>query len=53
MKSSLKCYECRETSSYEEVEIVTRDGKKYWVCPYCDFETPIVNKVSPSFKWRE
>jgi len=47
MESILKCYECRETSSYEEVEIVTCDGKKYWICPNCDFETMIVDKVFP------
>jgi uncharacterized C2H2 Zn-finger protein len=39
---TLKCYECGKTSNYEEMEIVTRDGKKYWVCPNCDFETVIV-----------
>lgn len=43
-ESILKCYECRKTSTSEEVEIVERDGKKYWVCPHCDFETPITNR---------
>jgi len=46
MESILKCYECRKTATTEEVEIVTRDGKKYWVCPNCDFETPIADKVA-------
>jgi uncharacterized C2H2 Zn-finger protein len=41
----LKCYECRKTCQSEEVEIVERDGKKLWVCPHCDFETPIVDKT--------
>lgn len=45
MQSILKWNECGKSSSYEEVEIVTRNGKKYWVCPNCDFETPIVDEV--------
>jgi len=43
-ESILKCYECRKTSSYEEMEIVNRGGKKFWGCPHCEFETPIVEK---------
>ena len=45
MESILKYYECRKTSSYEEVEIVTRDGKKHWVYQHCDVETQIVDRV--------
>jgi protein-arginine kinase activator protein McsA len=46
----LKCYECQKTSTYEEVKIVNRGGKKFWVCPHCDFETPIVEKKVPHEK---
>jgi len=49
-ESILKCYECRETCSYEEVETVTRNGKKYWICPHCDFETIMPQEVFPKFK---
>jgi hypothetical protein len=45
VESILKCYECRKTSSYEAVEIVNRGGKKFWVCPHCDSETPIVEEA--------
>ena len=45
---TLKCYRCGRASSYEEVETATRDGRRYWVCPHCDFETPIVDGVFPS-----
>ncbi len=48
-ESILKCYECHKTSSYEEAEIIMRGGKKFWVCPYCDMETPIVDRVKPNF----
>ena len=48
-ESILKCYECRETSDYEEVEIVQHDGKKYWICSHCDMETEIVDEVMPKF----
>ncbi len=44
-ESILKCYECGETSTFEEVEIIVRYGKKLWVCPNCDMETPIVDKA--------
>jgi len=44
-REHLKCYECRKTSSYEEVEIVERDDKRFWVCPHCDFETEIVERI--------
>jgi protein-arginine kinase activator protein McsA len=44
----LKCYECQKTTTYEVVKIVNRGGKKYWVCPHCDFETPFVEKKSRS-----
>jgi hypothetical protein len=46
----LKCYECQKSTSYEEVEIVNRGGKKFWVCPDCNFETPIVEKKAPHAK---
>jgi len=49
-ESILKCYECQKTSTYEEVKIVNRGGKKFWVCPHCDFETPIVEKKVPHEK---
>lgn len=45
----LKCYECREISDYEEVEIVERDEKRYGVCPHCDMETSIVDGVMTKF----
>ena len=41
----LNCYECRKTLDYEEVEIIERYGKRFWVCPKCEFETPIVEFV--------
>jgi hypothetical protein len=44
MESILKCYECQKTSTYEEVTIVNRGGKKFWVCPHCHFETPLVER---------
>ncbi|MGD9131988.1 MAG: hypothetical protein PVH73_10520 [Candidatus Bathyarchaeota archaeon] len=44
----LRCYECQKTSSYEEVEIVNRGGKKFWVCPQCAFETPFDEKKTRS-----
>jgi len=47
-KITLKCYECQKTSDYEEVKIVNRGGKKFWVCPQCDFETPFVEKKGRS-----
>jgi hypothetical protein len=40
----LKCYECRKTSTSEEVEIMERDGKNYWVYPHWDFEILIVDE---------
>ena len=43
----LKCYECQKTSDYEEAEIVNRGGKKFWICPHCDMEIPIVDRVFP------
>jgi len=46
----LKCYECQKTSDYEEVKIVNRGGKKFWVCPHCDFETPIFERKTPHVK---
>ncbi len=46
-ESILKCCECRKTASYEEVEIVERDGKRFWVCPSCDMENPVVDKSFP------
>jgi hypothetical protein len=49
IESLLKCYECRKTSTSEEVEVVTHGGKAYWICPHCDFETIIVYKVSPCY----
>jgi hypothetical protein len=45
-ESILNYYECRKTSTSEEVETVIRDGKKYWFCPHSDFEMPIVDKVA-------
>lgn len=45
--NELRCYECRKVSLTEEVEIIERDGKKYWICPHCDMETPIVDRVFP------
>jgi hypothetical protein len=50
MESILKCYECWKTSSYEEVKIITHDGKKFWVCPNCDMEMPVVDKDVPWFR---
>jgi Zn finger protein HypA/HybF involved in hydrogenase expression len=50
VESILKCYECQKTSSYEEVQIVNRGGKKFWVCPHCHFETPIVEKKAQHAK---
>jgi DNA-directed RNA polymerase subunit RPC12/RpoP len=44
VENILRCYECRKEFSSEEVETVTRDGKRYAVCPNCEFETPILEK---------
>ena len=49
-ENPLKCYECQKTTTYEEVQIVNRGGKKFWVCPHCDFETPIVETKAPHAK---
>jgi hypothetical protein len=43
---SPKSYECRKTSSYEEVEIVNRGGKTFWVCPHSDFELLLFKRKS-------
>ncbi len=48
-ESILKCFECGHKSTAEEVEIVERDGKRFWVCPNCDKENPLVDKVRPKF----
>jgi len=48
VENILRCYECQKTSNYEEVKIVNRGGKKFWVCPHCAFETPFVEKKSRS-----
>ncbi|MGE5637873.1 MAG: hypothetical protein ACM3WQ_04115 [Chloroflexota bacterium] len=50
MENILKCYECQKTSSYEEVRIVNRGGKKFWVCAHCGFETPFVEKKAQHAK---
>jgi protein-arginine kinase activator protein McsA len=50
VESILRCYECQKTSSYEEVKIVNRGGKKFWVCPHCAFETPFFEKKAPHLK---
>lgn len=50
MESILKCYECQKTTSYEEVKIVNRGGKKFWVCRHCNFETPFDEKKTPHVK---
>jgi protein-arginine kinase activator protein McsA len=50
VENILRCYECQKTSSYEEVEIVNRGGKKFWVCPHCAFETPFDEKKAPHVK---
>jgi len=47
---TVRCYECQKTSDYEEVKVVNRGGKKFWVCPHCGFETPIVEKKTPHAK---
>jgi uncharacterized C2H2 Zn-finger protein len=50
MQSILKCYECQKITTYEAVKIVNRGGKKFWVCPHCNFETPFVEKKVPHVK---
>jgi protein-arginine kinase activator protein McsA len=50
VESILRCYECQKTSSYEEVKIVNRGGKKFWVCPHCAFETPFFEKKASHVK---
>jgi len=50
VENILRCYECQKTSSHEEVEIVNRGGKKFWVCPHCAFETPFIEKKVPHVK---
>jgi uncharacterized C2H2 Zn-finger protein len=50
MESILKCYECQKVTTYEAVKIVNRGGKKHWVCPHCNFETPFVEKKAPHTK---
>jgi len=46
----LRCYECQKACSFEEVRIVNRGGKKFWVCPHCDFETPMDEKKASHMK---
>ena len=43
----LKCYECRKTSRYEELEIITLDGKDIVFTSTADMEMPIVDKERP------
>jgi len=45
--NELRCYECRKFCGTEEVEIVDRDGKKFWICPKCEMENPVVDKDFP------
>ena len=47
IENRLICLECRLKTTTEEAEIITRDGKEYWVCPRCEMEWPIVDKVFP------
>jgi hypothetical protein len=46
-ESVLKCYEWRKTAISEEVEVVTRGGKEYWVCPKCFLRKLKSNKCNP------
>jgi DNA-directed RNA polymerase subunit RPC12/RpoP len=41
----LKCIECRKKSNYDELEVVTKENKKYWICPHCNFENLFVDVV--------
>jgi protein-arginine kinase activator protein McsA len=50
LESILKCYECQKTTSYDEVKIVNRGGKKFWVCRHCGFETPFDEKKTSHVK---
>ncbi len=50
MESILKCYECQKSTSFKEVKIVNRGGKKFWVCRHCSFETPFDEKRTPHVK---
>ena len=45
LSPDLKCYECGKKFCFDELETITRDGKEYWVCPNCDMEMPVVDKV--------
>jgi hypothetical protein len=49
-KTSSDVMSAQKTVSYEEVKIVNRGGKKFWVCPHCAFETPFIEKKAPHVK---
>jgi YHS domain-containing protein len=45
VENNLRCHERKHLTTTAEAEFMARDGKEYWICPMCEMEWPIIDKV--------